>query len=151
MTKGKVTAGVSPAAVTLNRADAASFADVKITIADAAVAPVVNVTAGSKAFSAEYLGEGAVRIGFKDGKVPKKGETVKLSVFVEGCPEAAATVKVTVKLTGTGAVEGAESELLPEETPESVSEPVREEILPDYDSDWYSEPEEEPAQGSDWF
>ena len=65
---------------------------------DSKLAAISKITSVSQKFSFSYLGDGKVRVSLIGGQVPKKGETLKLKVFLQGHDEAAATVKLQIKL-----------------------------------------------------
>ena len=73
-------------------------AEIQVTMKDAKLAPISKITSVSQKFSFSYLGGGKVRVSLIGGQVPKKGETLKLKVFLQGHDEAAATVKLQIKL-----------------------------------------------------
>ncbi len=73
-------------------------AEIQVTIKDSKLAAISKITSVSQKFSFSYLGDGKVRVSLIGGQVPKKGETLKLKVFLQGHDEAAATVKLQIKL-----------------------------------------------------
>ncbi|MDO4549393.1 MAG: hypothetical protein Q4D04_14985, partial [Clostridia bacterium] len=58
--------------------DPLSFATLRINYAGT----IDSVTTDSAKFAAEYLGDGEVRISFRDGVIPKKGGTPNLKIYV---------------------------------------------------------------------
>ncbi len=73
-------------------------AEIQVTMKDSKLAAISKITSVSQKFSFSYLGDGKVRVSLIGGQVPKKGETLKLKVFLQGHDEAAATVKLQIKL-----------------------------------------------------
>lgn len=73
-------------------------AEIQVTMKDSKLAAISKITSVSQKFSFSYLGDGKVRVSLIGGLVPKKGETLKLKVFLQGHDEAAATVKLQIKL-----------------------------------------------------
>ena len=96
--KGKATPRLSDKAVTLFTGDRYSEAIVEVSFKDKTLSPIEKVESASKKFTLEYLGGGRCAIRFKGEKAPKKGETMKLKIYLEGYDKPAATAKVKVKL-----------------------------------------------------
>ena len=93
--KAKLTASLDPAKVSLFAGDPDSQALTALS-ATTPVERVEQLKAGKSAFQVTYLGEGQLRVGFREDAV-SKGETIRLKVYCQGY-EKPVTLKLQVKV-----------------------------------------------------
>jgi hypothetical protein len=101
ITKGKVTVKNSASTVELLKEDRFSRGEFKLTIEDPTVARIDHITldaASAAKFDIYDLGDGTFALGYKGNVLPSafKPASVKVSVYVEGCAEAVATITLKV-------------------------------------------------------
>ena len=99
--QGKVSVKSSVSSLTMYKNDCMSRAPFRLTVADSTVAPIERVeldAVSAEKFEIVSLGRNGWELKYKDDTMPAKftAATVKLSLYVSGCANSAATVKLKV-------------------------------------------------------